>query len=658
MCLQIARPKWREPSRRRFWFGLLPVVLLAATLRLLSFDFSLPYIDHPDEPSLYVQALAWRGLADPIGNLAGYPPASIVQNILVQWVLEPLGYTGSASAVYANRLLSVLSGLLTLVFVALAARRIAGAWAGWLAGLAWAVSPLALEHGVYALADPHVYMLSAMTTWLAVVALLDAQRRHWVVWSTLAALLAVTFKYPAVFLLFPGGVVTLVLLRRDRRALRYLIVQAIMVGLVGAFFLFVYDATQMEMNVTQQAEGRLLANLLTPGRLLENLWSTIMPLNGVAWVIAAVAGVAAFFIARRTGNPTAHAGAVALCALAMAAHAWGVSSFTVMSENGRLRDILPGTPLAAVLFGTAVAQIGFALPRRLGKLRQAAPAIVVAALVFAPQFAASWALVQERQRPDQRIDLRAWADTNLDPGTVLVNQSNHKTFNPYFSGLQGRHWFDWWVVSDITERPVEEWRRRGMSYAALDVERWRAALETGAGRAYFDELLHLRTFDKPGAAGPRTAVFRLWRMQHETEIRFGDRIYLVGYDLDATQVRPGDSLELRFYWRAAATPEADYSLFIHLTASDEVAPLAQVDGAPARVERLTLTWDDPDETIISQPFSLTIPPELAAGVYAIRIGLYDYRTGERLPVTGTAGALADAYTLATIAIPGGENGEY
>src|SRR5690606_40729370 len=69
------------------------------------------------------------------------------------------------------------------------------------------------------------------------------------------------------------------------------------------------------------------------------------------------------------------------------------------------------------------------------------------------------------------------------------------------------------------------------------------------------------------------------------------------YDLDATQVRPGDSLELRFYWRAAATPEADYSLFIHLTASDEVAPLAQVDGAPARVERLTLTWDDPDEEI-------------------------------------------------------------
>lgn len=650
MRRQFARPNSLAITRRRFWLGLAVIVTLAAVPRLLSFDFSLPYIDHPDEPSLYVEALAWRGQLDHIPNLAGYPPASIIQNMLVQSALEPLGHSGAASAVYVNRLLSVGSNLLTLVLIALTARRIAGPWAGWLGGLAWGVAPLVLEHGVYGLADPHVYMLAALTTWLAVVALLDANRRHWVVWSTLAALLAVMFKYTAVFLLLPGGLVTLARLRRDRRVWRYLFVQALLVGLAGAFFMFVYDVSRMDMNVTRQAEGSLITNLLTSGRLLENLWWTVAPLNGIAFLVAVAAGMVAFFVARRHGQPIAHTGAVALVAVALAAYAWGTSSYSVMSENGRLRDILPGTPLACVLFGAALAQIGFALPRQMPVSGQLVPAAAALALVFIPQIAQSRQLVEQRQRPDRRVALHAWVDSNLEPGTIIVNQANHKTFNPFFSGLQGRRWFDWWVTGDMTEHSVEEWRQRGMAYAALDLEPWQDALQTEAGRAYFDDMLYLRRFDDAGAVGPRTVVYRLWPMQHEASVRFGDRIRLAGYDLSAEQVQPGDSIEMRFYWQADATPQQDYSLFIHLTRPDARAPLAQADGAPARVERLTPTWNDPDETIVGQPFSLALPSDLAPGNYALRIGLYDYQTGQRLFVSSDGGEPADTYTLATIAV--------
>jgi len=41
------------------------------------------------------------------------------------------------------------------------------------------------------------------------------------------------------------------------------------------------------------------------------------------------------------------------------------------------------------------------------------------------------------------------------------------------------------------------------------------------------------------------------------------------------------------------------------------AMIAQADGAPVRLERPTVTWTDSDETLISQPFTLTIAPVTA-----------------------------------------------
>ena len=128
------------------------------------------------------------------------------------------------------------------------------------------------------------------------------------------------------------------------------------------------------------------------------------------------------------------------------------------------------------------------------------------------------------------------------------------------------------------------------------------------------------------------AFYRLWRMQHETDVQFGDVIHLVGYDQDVTNLKAGDSVNFRFYWKANQTPTDNYSLFIHLTPETEYRVLAQVDGAPAVPERPTITWDHADETLISPSFTVAVPADTAIGNYRIYIGLYNYVNGQRLAV--------------------------
>jgi hypothetical protein len=136
-------------------------------------------------------------------------------------------------------------------------------------------------------------------------------------------------------------------------------------------------------------------------------------------------------------------------------------------------------------------------------------------------------------------------------------------------------------------------------------------------------------------------------MDVETKVRFGEHILLTGYDRSAEQANPGDTLNLRFYWKALAVPETNYSLYIHLAPLTEHSILAQADGSPASVNHPTTSWDDPDETLIGEPFQLKIPPDLPAGQYRVLIGLYDYTTGQRL-LTDTG---EDYFSLFTLTVP-------
>ncbi len=113
---------------------------------------------------------------------------------------------------------------------------------------------------------------------------------------------------------------------------------------------------------------------------------------------------------------------------------------------------------------------------------------------------------------------------------------------------------------------------------------------------------------------------------HPTEFRFGDAIQLTGY----TITPKNNTLQLQLFWHALATPTTDFTVFVHvLDATGSV--VAQNDAPPVNGLYPTRFWAA-GETIFD-PHTVSLA-NISAGTYTLRLGLYDPRTGARLPVAG------------------------
>lgn len=58
--------------------------------------------------------------------------------------------------------------------------------------------------------------------------------------------------------------------------------------------------------------------------------------------------------------------------------------------------------------------------------------------------------------------------------------------------------------------------------------------------------------------------------------------------------------------------------------------MAQSDSEPVSGTRPTSSWNAGD--VIVDHYALSLPPDLPPGAYTLNIGVYDWRTAERLPV--------------------------
>ena len=637
-------------TRHGFWPLLIGIIILGAIPRLAIYDFSLPYVDYPDEPAYYNGAREMRGLIDGEGYFDGVPPGYLWLNVAAQIALEPLGYTELAQILPLLRLLSVATNLLVIVLIADTARLAfpgrAGRAAGLLAGLAWAIAPHVIVAGVLALPDPWLILGTAVALWAAARAMVAPEHaRTYALLSTVAALIAIIFKYPAVPALIPGVLATLIHLRRDRaRAMTMLVIQIVLIAVVAAWLIFGYG-------IAFQREGEIVrdsgfANVLDPARVWHNLTQTFMPLDLIAVAVLMVLGGVGWRVARTRARPMV----LLACLTLVNSVPWLTAAYSDVTGE-KLRYILPGALAFFILAGVAVEQITLAIPARWAALRPLIP-IGAALIVFVPAWGATGQIVQEYARPDSRALLHTWFDQSLEPGDIVLTRETEKVFNPDWGGMRLRNgrWINWWIADNLRERSVADWRASGYQYAVIPFGAWQDWMATRDGSAYLSEMLYLRRFADLGYRGPAFAVYRLTRPAYDLDVRFGDRIALMGYDGGANEAGPGDSLTYRFYWRAESTPSANYSLFLHLTAEDDVMPIAQADGAPGAPDRPTLTWDAPDETLISQVFTLALPETLPPGRYGLRLGLYDYATGERLSVGGDPAQ--ESYLLDTIDIGG------
>ena len=117
------------------------------------------------------------------------------------------------------------------------------------------------------------------------------------------------------------------------------------------------------------------------------------------------------------------------------------------------------------------------------------------------------------------------------------------------------------------------------------------------------------------------------------EANLDDKLVLHSAELNATTLRPGDTLQVMITWHVLDRLPAAYTTFIHITEPDgRIA--AQLDRPPLGGSRPTDTWSAGEKLL--DPYSLSLPVTLRPGSYWVRIGLY--RGDRRLPVLNPGSA--------------------
>jgi 4-amino-4-deoxy-L-arabinose transferase-like glycosyltransferase len=135
---------------------------------------------------------------------------------------------------------------------------------------------------------------------------------------------------------------------------------------------------------------------------------------------------------------------------------------------------------------------------------------------------------------------------------------------------------------------------------------------------------------------------RLPVLPAEGAANLGNVVELVAMDLDATAVRPGETLPVTLYWRALAAMNTSYTAFVQAI-DEEGGKAGQVDRLPCDGGCPTTTWRPGD--LVGERYDLAILPDVPRGRYWLIAGMYDLATGEHLPWLDAQGNMAGTYLV-------------
>jgi len=151
-------------------------------------------------------------------------------------------------------------------------------------------------------------------------------------------------------------------------------------------------------------------------------------------------------------------------------------------------------------------------------------------------------------------------------------------------------------------------------------------------RAHREARARGEEVDEERARGVEQWLDRAFSPSVATPARFGDQIRLLGYELEPRVLRPGRPVRLTYYWQALRSPPADYAVFVHFLRDGKI--LFQQDHAPLQGTYPTSRWQ-PGE-VVRESFDVVTPADLEAGSCEIVVGVWDPRSGRRLPVSDTS----------------------
>lgn len=642
--LQMSATRW-------LFLAFVALMIGAAGIRLLTADRYLPYMDYHDESFIYILARDWRGVEQNTfiaERLSGYPPLYIWIHGAIQSAFESLSrrpwYT-PPDYIHILRLVAVVTGIGTTLFITAIGWQLGGAIAGLFAGLLWAFAPIVVDNNTLAVADPFGYLACAGATAMA----LRAWKQNSLLWlfgCLLAGIASLYIKYWTLYPFFLWGIIALrIFWKQGRRALPGLGLQ-IVVGAAAAAGLLRYLSTaglsrlSPEMtNFSDQGVG----NALGIGRNLNNLSYFPLPIGPALFWIVMLLGVVAFMVSWRKKWPLIDEQLVILLGITAFVAVIPTSTFIYISSTKYIRHALPVTLLLMGIWGAAVAQLiwtirKFAQERSTFRYAASGAGLLVLSVTLIPYLFEDMRMVQDFGRTDLKQILWEWADVNVPlEGLILMDRRSlvEDTWNRPWSGYDGSKTFEWWFddADTLVRTPPEAYAERGMTYFAMsEMDRIRIYEPDDID---IDSFLSQLTLVKiipaaPDRVGESLSFYRLLPPQFSAGFDFGGQIKLDGYDISATTLKPGETILFRPYWRIDQRPTTNYSMFVHFYPEAEDQLLAQYDGAPTIPERPTLTWDDVNELYIGADVPLALPADLPAGNYRLALGLYDYNTGTRL----------------------------
>jgi hypothetical protein len=175
--------------------------------------------------------------------------------------------------------------------------------------------------------------------------------------------------------------------------------------------------------------------------------------------------------------------------------------------------------------------------------------------------------------------------------------------------------------------------RQAMTMAGL------ALLLLAAKVIYVD---HHDTFFKWGFDGTR-----IKGVQNPLSSNFDGKITLLGYDLNSSTVKAGETLRLDLYWKAQQSLDISYGVQARLVDS-ALNVYAQQDNAhPGSYP--TSWWEE--GKYMKDTHRITVPESIPPGQYLLQVGLYDPSTLQPLPVLPTAeGKVRDTLTLQPLSV--------
>ena len=171
-------------------------------------------------------------------------------------------------------------------------------------------------------------------------------------------------------------------------------------------------------------------------------------------------------------------------------------------------------------------------------------------------------------------------------------------------------------------------------------------------------LLCLLIFFQEGLAWRHSPPGQALPAQFQARYSLDDSLQVLGYDLSAAVLRPGDHLRLNVYWYALEAVDVNFSSFLHLSTGG--APHAQIDKLHPAGRAISEWWGP--EGYILDTYDLRLPEQLAAGEYQLIVGLYtcelmpagDCGNGYRPTVRDETGAvIGDSVPLAAIRVEAG-----